>query len=188
LATPSGKVDNYCNKRGHFARECWKKKKRNSNFSGNINRGVTHRRDRKVVIVTRCNRKVLAKTNYCCETTAIRRPHDLRKNLHIKSATPRPQSVVSCDPPCRNPSLGRRAVFADVNVSRAGESVDMSQTVDKVREIKIIGNACSEVGRTNNVARSVDSLLQVDHSTREIRTVPRYRAWDWKKPRGQYSH
>ena len=90
-----------------------------------MNHGVTHRRDGKVVIVTRCYRKVLAKTNYCCETNAIRNPHDLRKNSHVKNATPRPQSVVRCDPSCRNLSEGWRAVFAYVNVSRAGESVDM---------------------------------------------------------------
>jgi hypothetical protein len=139
------------------------------------------------VTVTHCNRKVLAKINYCCEMTTIRNPHDLRKNSHIKSARPRPQSVVSCDPPCRNLSEGRRTVFEDVNVSTTAESVDMSQMVDKVGGIKIADNACSEGGRANGVARSVDSPLQVDHSTCEIRTVPRHRAWEWKKPRWQYS-
>jgi len=182
VTTPSGKVDNYYNKPGHFARECWKKKKRNSNFSANMNHSVTHWRDGEVMIVTCCNSKVLAKTNYCCEKTAICNPHDLRKNSHGKSAMPRPQSVVNYDPPCRNPYEGWRAVFADVHVSRVGESVDMSQTVDKVRDIKIAGNACSEVGTANFVAGPVDSPLKVNHSTREIRTVPRYRAWHWKKP------
>jgi hypothetical protein len=114
VTNPSWKVCNYCNKPGHLALDCWKKKNRNSNFSGNMNR------DGNVTTVTRCNRQVLAKTNQCCETATIWNPHDLTKNSHVISARPRPQSVVNCDSPCRNPNERRTAVLADMNVSRAG--------------------------------------------------------------------
>jgi hypothetical protein len=73
----------------------------------NMNRGATDRKDGQVAIVTGGNRKVFAKTNHCCETPARGKPHDLRQNSHAKFARSRPQSVLSCDSPCRNPTDGR---------------------------------------------------------------------------------
>jgi hypothetical protein len=86
VTAPSGKVCNYCNKPGHFARECWKKRKRYSKFAGNVNRGDTDRKDGKVAMVTGGKRKVFAKTNHCCETPARDKPHDLRQNSNAKFA------------------------------------------------------------------------------------------------------
>jgi hypothetical protein len=78
-------------------------------------------------------------------------PHALRKNTYVKSAKPRPQSVVSCDPPCRNPIEGRSedSVLAAINENSADENVNISQAVVKVREAEVAGSACSEGSKSN---------------------------------------
>ena len=92
---------------------------------------------------------MFAKTNHCCETAAICRQHYQREILHIKSSKPQSQSIVSCDPPCRNSTEIRSegSVLVDVNVSSAGEYVDMSQNIAAFRYTEVTGSAISDVCR-----------------------------------------
>jgi hypothetical protein len=100
--------------------------KRNSNFSVSMKLGIMHRKDGKVAIVTGGNGKVFAKTNHCCETPAIGNLHSLRKNSYVKSAKSRPQSVVSCDPPCQNliERQSEESILGAMNRNSADENVD----------------------------------------------------------------
>jgi hypothetical protein len=92
---------------------------------------------------------VFAKTNHCCETPAICRQHYQRKMSHVKSSMPQSQSIVSCDPPCRNSTeiLSEGSVLVDVNVRSVGEYVDRSQSIAAFRCAEVTGSAISDVCR-----------------------------------------
>jgi hypothetical protein len=126
VANPAGNVVNYCNKPGNFAYECWKKRL-NTNYSGNMKRGVTDRKDGKVTI-TDSRREVFAKTN-CCERPVICKPHDVRRVYMLgNSSRPQPKWVAGCYAPCRKPTEGVRTVRAAKNGNNASENADISQT------------------------------------------------------------
>jgi hypothetical protein len=71
------------------------------------------------------------------------------KISHVRSSRPQSKSIVSCDPPCRNSIEIRRedSVLVDVNVSSAGEYVDMSRNTAAFRYTEVTESAISDVYR-----------------------------------------
>ena len=97
-------------------------------------------------------------------------PHDLRENLHVKSARPRSQSVVSCDQPCRNPTAGRTEDSVRFRKSAVPhENAGKSETEAEARDTEIAGNAFSEGGKSNDVASAADTQLTQLHVVNSAR-------------------
>lgn len=96
-------------------------------------------------------------------------PHELRKNLHVKSARPRPHSVVSCDQPCRNPTAG--PIEDSVRFQKSAvphKNAGKSETEAEARNNEIAGNAFSEGGKSNDVASAADTQLHLVNSAWEL--------------------
>jgi hypothetical protein len=159
MATPAGKVSNFCNMPVHFACVRWKRKKRHGNFSGNENRNARERANGKVAVVAGNKRQVFAKTNSCRETPDT----DLDSNMCVNLAKPRPQS------PCRRSTEGRNEESVIVVVSDSNADQNVSRLHEKVgRKLVKVGNsAVTESACVQPVDRKDD--LHVDTTARELR-------------------